>query len=89
MKSKTPKAAKSFKSLRTKAKISQNTLAEMLDIANGQSISNVEGCRMSLPCEWIKRASEVFGASDSVLINAMVQDYKDGLIETVNKGAKR
>jgi len=59
---------------------SQTDVALKLGLRQGQFISNVERAKCSIPVYFVPTVSEIIDVPIPVIIDAMVQDYKDGLM---------
>lgn len=73
--------AKLMRESREKTHWSQTELARMLDMRNGQFISNIERGLCGLPSKYVLKVCSVLSIDPDVMIETMTADYKRGLME--------
>lgn len=72
---------------RQELKLSQVKLSANLgwDSRQAQFLSNIERGICQFPVKYVKKLAETFQVSEEAIIDLIVQDYKQSLIEILNK----
>jgi transcriptional regulator with XRE-family HTH domain len=79
---------KLIRGARLASKVSQVELAKKLGISS-QYIANFERGVSNPPHRLIKKISKLLEINTTLLINALVSDYKESLIRKVNEGKSK
>lgn len=77
------KVSKVLRNSRKNASVTQTELAIKLGFGNGQFVSNIERGVATLPTSHFKTAARLLKIPVSKLITAAVQDYKQGLKQSI------